>query len=69
MTSQPLQSCFFKFVDAISFEVRALTSFSLLVERVFLFISVINILVTFDFTHKNDFLTLKLTFIYFNSKR
>ena len=47
------------------------SNFSLLVERVFLFMRVIKFLVTLDLhlTLKNDFLNLNLTFIYFNSKR
>ena len=62
MTSQPL------FVHAISSELRAGHHFSLSVERVFLFIPVIKFLVKLN-SLKNDFLSLKLTFIYINSKR
>ena len=65
MTSPPLQICFL-FVLSCNFNWRAcVKSFFALSGASFLFIRVIKFLVTLE----NDFLTLKLTFIYFNSKR
>ena len=72
MTSpSDVTATFCSFVHAISTELHVLRHFSLLVERVFLFIRVINFLVIRDshLTLKNDFPTLKLTFVYFISKR
>ena len=70
MTSQPLQICFL-FIRSCNFNwVSAWRHFSLLVERVFLFIRVIKFSVTFDLPHsQNYFLSSILTFVYFNSKR
>ena len=62
------KSAFYSFVHAISPELRA--SFSAPSGASFLFIRVINFWSHSSYlTLKNDFLTWKLTFIYFNSKR
>ena len=63
------KSAFCSFVQAISTELHVWRHFLLLVELVFLF-AWLNFWshVTYV-TLKNDFLTLKLTSIYFNSKR
>ena len=58
------------FVHAISTELHVWRHFSLLVERVFCSCAWLNFSSHLTYlTLKNDFLTLKLTFNYFNSKR
>ena len=64
------KSAFCSFVHANSTEVRVWRDFSLLVEHVFCSFAWLNFWSHLTYlTLKNDFLTLKLTFIYFNSKR
>ena len=58
------------FIHAISTEVRAWRHFLLLVERVFCSFAWLSFWSHLTYlTLKNDFLTLKLNSIYFNSKR
>ena len=60
---------FCSFVHAISTELHVWRHFSLLVERVFCSFAWLNFWSHLTYlTLKNDFLTLKLTFIYFNSE-
>ena len=56
MTSQPLQVCFLFIIHAISTEVHVWRHFSLFLERVFLFIRVIEFLVTRDLPHSQKWL-------------
>ena len=58
-----IRSCNFNWIACV-------TSFFAFSGASFLFMRVIKFLVTLDLPHsQNDFLSLKLTFIYFNSKR
>ena len=64
------KSAFCSFVHAISAEVLEWLNFSLLLERVFFLFAWLKFWSHLTYlTHKNAFLTLKLTFIYFNSEK
>ena len=61
---------FCSFVHAISTKLHVWRHFSLLVERVFLFMRVIKFLVTLDLPHSQKWLPhFEIDFFYFNSKR